>query len=74
MRSSKRARSASDAQLARGLPRPHVQLLGVIEGQGADAAAVGRRMEAELPVVLGQHRLGTDRHVPPYVPSGAIGR
>ncbi len=54
-----------DAELPRGLPGPHVQLLGVVEGQGADAAAVGRRFEAELPVVLGQHGLGADRHVPP---------
>ena len=51
-----------DAQLARRLPRPHVQLLGVVEREGADARAVLGGIEAELPVVLGQHRLGADRH------------
>ena len=31
-----------DAQLARRLPRPHVELLGVVEREGADARAVRR--------------------------------
>ena len=51
-----------DAELARGLPRPHVELLGVVEREGADAGAVLRRLEAELPVLLGEHRVGANGH------------
>ncbi len=51
-----------DAQLPRGLPGPHVQLLGVVEGEGADARAVLGRLEAQLPVLLGEHRVGADGH------------
>ena len=51
-----------DAELPRGLPRPHVELLGVVEREGADAGAVLRGVEAQLPVLLGEHRLGANGH------------
>ena len=51
-----------DAELPGGLPRPHVELLGVVERERADAAAVRRRLEAHLPVLLGQHGFGANGH------------
>ena len=59
-----------DAELARGLPGPHVQLLGVVERQGADARAVLGCLEAQLPVLFGEHRFGADGHCWLSSPSG----
>ncbi len=64
-----------DAQLPGGLPRPHVELLGVVERQGADARAVVGHVQAELPVLLGEHRFGADGHgwvLLPCVPAGRL--